>query len=293
MTTFFTVSRARPEGAPRLAACDCSRRIASICGNVAAGRAWPTGTPVVPGAALRWGGAEAARSRLGLRARRAPPASARPLLSPVAGRPRRPAAAPATSPPTTTSTRATSTRRTVHAGARAPVPPVYGSGRPAFSPPTVLRGRGRIFPAPARGEPRTPSKSTPPAGPQGQGWTGPSRHQGSSVVEVVEVHPLAISQDRPSRPKPPGQGRSSGRALHLDPGALPSYPEGGRRREDEPPPAERAFAPNTRRRRAPGRRGLAPCHPRARTGPEQGALSTSQAPGKPELTRGAAVGYRP
>ena len=38
-----------------------------------------------------------------------------------------------------------------HAGARAPVPPVYGSGRPAFSPPTVLRGRGRIFPAPARG----------------------------------------------------------------------------------------------------------------------------------------------
>jgi hypothetical protein len=31
-----------------------------------------------------------------------------------------------------------------HAGARAPVPPVYGSGRPAFSPPTVLRGRGRI-----------------------------------------------------------------------------------------------------------------------------------------------------
>ena len=38
-----------------------------------------------------------------------------------------------------------------HAGDRAPVPPVYGSGRPAFSPPTVLRGRGRIFPAPARG----------------------------------------------------------------------------------------------------------------------------------------------
>ena len=53
----------------------------------------------------------------------------------------------------TSSTRATSTWRTVHAGARAPVPPVYGSGRPAFSPPTVLRGRGRIFPAPARGNP--------------------------------------------------------------------------------------------------------------------------------------------
>ena len=38
-------------------------------------------------------------------------------------------------------------------GARAPVPRLYGSGRPAFSPPTVLRGRGRIFPAPARGNP--------------------------------------------------------------------------------------------------------------------------------------------
>ena len=53
----------------------------------------------------------------------------------------------------TSSTRAMSTWRRVHAGARAPVPPVYGSGRPAFSPPTVLRGRGRIFPAPARGNP--------------------------------------------------------------------------------------------------------------------------------------------
>jgi hypothetical protein len=39
-----------------------------------------------------------------------------------------------------------------HAGL-APRTPVYGSGRPAFSPPTVLRGRGRIFPAPARGNP--------------------------------------------------------------------------------------------------------------------------------------------
>jgi hypothetical protein len=46
-----------------------------------------------------------------------------------------------------------STWRVVHAGARAPVPSVYGSGRPAFSPPTVLRGRGKIFPAPARGNP--------------------------------------------------------------------------------------------------------------------------------------------
>jgi hypothetical protein len=46
-----------------------------------------------------------------------------------------------------------STWGTVQAGARAPVPRLYGSGRLAFSPLTVLRGRGRIFPAPARGDP--------------------------------------------------------------------------------------------------------------------------------------------
>ena len=43
-------------------------------------------------------------------------------------------------------------KRSCNAGL-APRTPVYGSGRPAFSPPTVLRGRGRIFPAPARGNP--------------------------------------------------------------------------------------------------------------------------------------------
>jgi hypothetical protein len=42
-------------------------------------------------------------------------------------------------------------------GAAAPDPAAYGLVGPAVSPPDVLRGRGRIFPAPARGEPRTPS----------------------------------------------------------------------------------------------------------------------------------------
>ena len=196
----------------------------------------------MPGTALRWGGAKAARSRLGLRARRAPPASARPLLSPVAGHPRRPAAAPAISTPETTSTRAASTRRTVTRGCR-PVPRFVWLRSPRFFTPHRPTRTRQDLACTSAGEPRTPSKSTPPAGPPAQGWTGQSRHQGSSLVEVVEVHPLAISQDRPSRPKPPGQGRSSSRALHLDPGALPSYPEGGRRREDEPPPAERAIAP--------------------------------------------------
>src|SRR5262249_60639559 len=38
-----------------------------------------------------------------------------------------------------------------------PGPPVCGLPAPVFPPPCVLRGRGRIFPAPARGNPRTPS----------------------------------------------------------------------------------------------------------------------------------------
>jgi Transposase IS116/IS110/IS902 family len=54
----------------------------------------------------------------------------------------------------TTSTRATSTWRTVHAGARAPRTPLVWLRSPRFFTPTVLRGRGRIFPAPAR-EPRS------------------------------------------------------------------------------------------------------------------------------------------
>ena len=38
-------------------------------------------------------------------------------------------------------------------GGSAPVPRAYGLVGPAVSPPDVLRGRGRIFPAPARGTP--------------------------------------------------------------------------------------------------------------------------------------------
>ena len=55
----------------------------------------------------------------------------------------------------TSSTRATSTWRTVHAGARAPVPPVYGSGRPAFTPYRPTRTR-QDLPCTSAGEPRTP-----------------------------------------------------------------------------------------------------------------------------------------
>jgi hypothetical protein len=66
-------------------------------------------------------------------------------------------------------------------------------------------------------------------------------------ANALELHGNRDQQspeaDRPSRPKPSGQGRSSSRALHLDLEALPGYPEGGRGREDEPPPAECAFTP--------------------------------------------------
>ena len=57
----------------------------------------------------------------------------------------------------TSSTRATTTWRTVHAGAPPPCPRAYDLVGPAVSPPDVLRGRGRIFPAPARGNPAPPS----------------------------------------------------------------------------------------------------------------------------------------
>jgi len=49
------------------------------------------------------------------------------------------------------------------------------------------------------------------------------------------IHPLTIDQDRPSRLGPPGEGRSDGGVLHLHPDGQARYPEGGRRREDEPP----------------------------------------------------------
>jgi hypothetical protein len=42
----------------------------------------------------------------------------------------------------------------------------------------------------------------------------------------VGVHPLAISQDRPSRLRPTGEGRSASRVLHLHPWGQARYPGG-------------------------------------------------------------------
>jgi len=91
---------------------------------------------------------------------------------------------------------------------------------------------------------------TPPAGPQAQGWTG--RSQDHCQCQAGEgAHPLAIGQDRPSRLGPPGEGRSDSRVLHLHQVGHPRYPEGGRRREDEPPRGRVARSRQCGRRRAP------------------------------------------
>ena len=84
------------------------------------------------------------------------------------------------------------------------------------------------------------------------------------------IHPLAIGQDRPSRLGPAGEGRADSGVLHLHPRGQARYPEGGRRREDEPPGKGWRVRANTGRRRAPGRRtpgelstpGLPPRTPR-------------------------------
>ena len=79
--------------------------------------------------------------------------------------------------------------------------------------------------------------------PQAQGWTGKSKSGHCHRLAEVGIHPLAIGQDRPSRLGSAGEGRSDGGVLHLHPRGQARYPEGGRRREDEPPGKGGAFAP--------------------------------------------------
>jgi hypothetical protein len=132
-------------------------------------------------------------------------------------------------------------------GAAAPDPAAYGlRSPPLFQPLTVLRGRGRIFPAPARGDP-APLVSTTKffclrRGLRLKDGPGSARSNHCRRLAGVGGHPLAIGQDRPSRLGPPGEGRSASRVLHLHPGGQARYPEGGRRREDEPLRKECAFA---------------------------------------------------
>ena len=75
----------------------------------------------------------------------------------------------------------------------------------------------------------------PPAGPQAQGWTGKCKSStvGVGLGWVFILSPSA--RTGPSRLGPAGEGRSDGGVLHLHPRGQARHPEGGRRREDEPP----------------------------------------------------------
>jgi len=92
-------------------------------------------------------------------------------------------------------TRATSTSRTVHAGAPPPCTRAYGLVGLAVSPPDVLRGRGRIFPVPARGT-RTPVGS-------------PVRAPRWSSAEVFSWHQRGEGE-RPRRCRPSARSTRAG-----------------------------------------------------------------------------------
>jgi hypothetical protein len=136
--------------------------------------------------------------------------------------------------------------------------------------------------------------SLPPAGPRAQGWTGKSKSSRCQCLAEVGVHPLAIGQGRPSRLGPAGEGCSDGGVLHLHPRGQARYPEGGRRREDEPQGEGGAFAPNAQGDdEHQGDKDSTPCPSRARTRRQPETLTGRQALGKPQLIRETAVGHRP
>ena len=107
-----------------------------------------------------------------------------------------------------------------HAGARAPVPPVYGSGRPAFSPPTVLRGRGRRSVHPVSWRP----PKRPAAGDKDHGGEDPKqtlaarqRVRGTSPLTLRSTMGVSRNLSRALR-VPSGQhsaGHRDGRATDL------------------------------------------------------------------------------
>jgi hypothetical protein len=124
----------------------------------------------------------------------------------------------------TTGTRATRTWRTVTPGL-APRTPVYGSGRPAFPPPTVLRGRGRIFPAPPRGPHRVrPARQFAESAPPQRSTGRPAEHQ-RARFRPGRTWPCAVAEPegptaecrRPSEEISPV--RRSGQHLRRRPGS--------------------------------------------------------------------------
>ena len=93
----------------------------------------------------------------------------------------------------------------------------------------------------------------PPAGPRLK--DGPESAKRTAVSVGLRWGFILSPSARtgPSRLGPAGEGRSDGGVLHLHPRGQARYPEGGRRREDEPQGKGGAFAPIRGRRRALGR----------------------------------------
>ena len=76
----------------------------------------------------------------------------------------------------------------------------------------------------------------PPAGPQAQGWTGSARASTVSIwLRLSGIYPLAIGQDRSWQTWPRGRRSFRRWCAPPSPRGQARYPEGGRRREDEPP----------------------------------------------------------
>ena len=101
---------------------------------------------------------------------------------------------------------------------------------------------------------RTPVSTVPSAAPRRAGRHAPAGRRcragpGSARAATVSVRLRCgfilspSARTGPSRLGPAGEGRSDGGVLHLHPRGQARYPEGGRRREDEPPGKSGAFAP--------------------------------------------------
>ena len=167
----------------------------------------------MPGTALRWGGADAARSRLGLRARRAPPASARP--------------APVSRGRASATTRSSISDQPAedgeHQGGQHPQNRPRGGSRPRaprvwlrsprfFTPYRPTRTR-QDLPCTSAGEPRTPSwRSTLTFTTTGEGaWPPPNPpwDDGDRTEPVKSAYgvPLGSAPPPPDRTRPiPGFG---------------------------------------------------------------------------------------
>ena len=88
--------------------------------------------------------------------------------------------------------------------------------------PQVSQSAGSRAAAPSSSQADSTASLLPPAGPQAQGWTGKCKSSRCQSLVEVGIHPLAISQDRPSRLGPAGEGRSDSGCSTFTRGAKPA-----------------------------------------------------------------------